>query len=469
MSSRLLHDAFSSLSLTDKCALSISLSQLQTPKTIPISQTSSSSNASQPLMGRSPASGSPRLFIAKEALLSESPTDFIQPQTSSTTQVASQPQRRRDSSSSASSDPTTIERSRSDCPSAPFEDPNDDFLAMDMLSDLDTSFMDVVNGEDHDEDMSFSSHRSQQLLLPHQPHQHQLHQHMDFSSNQTVGLDIVSHGLQPSSAAYRSSEDLNDIQSVISETDKQSLDKAMSLMGHQEIIQVEEEVRKIQNNVRGWLLRKNYVNLREAARSLQFAWRERRSRGGQQHQLPYQQRAAQDRTLPDVTGSVTSSMSMVADSAHPGATSASSTSSKQECLSPDFLAIHDKMRPSPFEQSSRVGIEEQEKAAATLQAATRRMIARRSFVNLRQQTMASLTIQRNLVRWWTTGRIGGQGDHHHNSNNNDNTNHIDTHNQPQFQHAGTEITSGVSSDRYHDLQTILPQAPAYLNSPTCRT
>ena len=44
----------------------------------------------------------------------------------------------------------------------------------------------------------------------------------------------------------------------------------------QELEQVEDEVKKIQNNVRGWLLRKNYVNLREAAKTLQGAWRVKR-------------------------------------------------------------------------------------------------------------------------------------------------------------------------------------------------
>ena len=63
------------------------------------------------------------------------------------------------------------------------------------------------------------------------------------------------------------------IRSVISESDKESLDVAMSMMRQQELDQVEDEVRKIQNNVRGWLLRKNYVNLRDAAKTLQVAWR----------------------------------------------------------------------------------------------------------------------------------------------------------------------------------------------------
>ena len=47
-------------------------------------------------------------------------------------------------------------------------------------------------------------------------------------------------------------------------------------MGSQELENVKTEVKLIQNNVRGWLLRKNYVNLREAIKTLQIAWRERK-------------------------------------------------------------------------------------------------------------------------------------------------------------------------------------------------
>eukprot|EP00596_Hydrurales_sp_CCMP1899_P007745 CAMPEP_0119053476 /NCGR_PEP_ID=MMETSP1177-20130426/74456_1 /TAXON_ID=2985 /ORGANISM="Ochromonas sp, Strain CCMP1899" /LENGTH=192 /DNA_ID=CAMNT_0007033443 /DNA_START=617 /DNA_END=1192 /DNA_ORIENTATION=- len=62
------------------------------------------------------------------------------------------------------------------------------------------------------------------------------------------------------------------ILSVISVSAKESLDVAMSMMGQHELDQVDDEVRRIQNNVRGWLLRKNYVNLRDAAKTLQLAW-----------------------------------------------------------------------------------------------------------------------------------------------------------------------------------------------------
>ncbi|KAJ1379021.1 hypothetical protein B484DRAFT_412489, partial [Ochromonadaceae sp. CCMP2298] len=71
-------------------------------------------------------------------------------------------------------------------------------------------------------------------------------------------------------------DDLSEMQSVLSESDKESLDVAMSMMGQFELRHIEDEVLTIQNNVRGWLLRKNYTNLRESARVLQGAWRERR-------------------------------------------------------------------------------------------------------------------------------------------------------------------------------------------------
>ena len=90
----------------------------------------------------------------------------------------------------------------------------------------------------------------------------------------------VYGSMKTPSAAAAKAEELNlesmGMRSVISESDKESLDVAMSMMRQQELDQVEDEVRKIQNNVRGWLLRKNYVNLRDAAKTLQVAWRGKR-------------------------------------------------------------------------------------------------------------------------------------------------------------------------------------------------
>lgn len=301
-----------------------------------------------------------------------------------------------------------------------------------------------------------------------------LHKHNTTLANGAATTTTTTGKSGSSNSGKRATEDLSDIQSVISESDKVSLDKAMSLMGQQELIQVEEEVRKIQNNVRGWLLRKNYVNLREAARSLQVAWREKRSRSN----------SAPPPLIPMATGhsprmngggggggsgggggggslgiaapgSSSTSSSSVSVGTHSrshsitlhGSTgpvgipavrshlaSSPSTSGKHGSVShpppPSSSTPQGSRRDSRLHESAmdadddddengghiiedhleedrnnthddsdRNGIEE--KAAATLQAATRRMIARRSFANLHKHTMASLTIQRNLVRWWT--------------------------------------------------------------------
>jgi len=66
-----------------------------------------------------------------------------------------------------------------------------------------------------------------------------------------------------------------DLDSVLSESDKESLHGAMRVMGTYELAEVSDEAQRIQNNVRSWLLRKNYLNLREAAKTLQMAWRKR--------------------------------------------------------------------------------------------------------------------------------------------------------------------------------------------------
>lgn len=129
-----------------------------------------------------------------------------------------------------------------------------------------------------------------------------------------------------------------DVQSVsaLSEGDRDSLHTALGLMGDSELLQVEREVRLIQNNVRGWLLRKNYTSLRAAAKTLQLAWR-----GRKRHMEP----------LP------------------PSA-------------------------PNPAEHTSLSD------AVVPLQALTRGHIARRSFSKLRRQALASQLIQRKLLAWW---------------------------------------------------------------------
>jgi len=210
--------------------------------------------------------------------------------------------------------------------------------------------------------------------------------------------------VNPGAAVFN---ELTEMQSVISETEKESLNNAMSLMGHQELELVEEEVRKIQNNVRGWLLRKNYINLREAARSLQVAWRVRKKSG---HSF-LSSTSSNSNQLGDRSAStgiaLTSAQNVLLD----GPAGDSPVTSTLLIHPSEASSSHD-VAQSAFE-TEHGSKEERDKAAATLQAATRRMFSRRkSFSHLRKQTMASLTIQRNLVKWWTnarsnSGRVGG--------------------------------------------------------------
>lgn len=141
-----------------------------------------------------------------------------------------------------------------------------------------------------------------------------------------------------------------EVKSVLSESDVESLDLAMSLMGPQELCAVENEVKVIQSNVRTWLLRKNYTSLRDAARTLQVAWRERRS-------VSAQKNLAFERSGPVKAG-------------HEGG----------EGLLRSAKSV--------------------DACAATLQAATRGMLARRSFQKARKQTMASLVI----FQWWVQSK-----------------------------------------------------------------
>jgi len=184
---------------------------------------------------------------------------------------------------------------------------------------------------------------------------------------------------------YWSNDDLDmDMQSMLSESDKESLDVAMSMMGQKELLQLEDEARRIQNNVRGWLLRKNYVNLREAARTLQQAWRDRRKDTSSRSK----KRSLTGATSPSSSSSTFSSSS-----------SSSSSSSAASHSSSSFVSTFEDIQGvEAMDTSSEDVVNQQQIAAAsTLQAATRGMLARRSFFQIRRQTMATLVIQRTVM------------------------------------------------------------------------
>lgn len=191
---------------------------------------------------------------------------------------------------------------------------------------------------------------------------------------------------------------------MLSETDVESLDVAMSMMGPLELGAVEDEVKVIQSNVRTWLLRKNYTNLRDAAKTLQVAWRGR------------ERRSTRSRLDGGVgsnsnTGPCNSSHTL---SSAPSSTSCLSQTSAchPHCSDEDeVLSTYSGMMSSSDTNASTVErghLTESDscrnaskcigEGAATLrlQAATRGMLARRSFQRAKKQTMASLVI----FQWW---------------------------------------------------------------------
>ena len=105
---------------------------------------------------------------------------------------------------------------------------------------------------------------------------------------------------------------------------------------------ISSQVKLIQNNVRGWLLRKNYINLREAAKTLQVAWREKKK----QTEKVRTTQAIDSHTL---------------------------SSSGSSAVKPATMT-----------------------AITAIQAATRGMIARKAFDKARVQAMSSLVFQKSL-------------------------------------------------------------------------
>lgn len=212
------------------------------------------------------------------------------------------------------------------------------------------------------------------------------------------------------------------------------------------------QVRRIQNNVRGWILRKNYTNLREAAKVLQGAWREKK----QHRSVPSQEiSTALLRSADGTDGSPTSasSSSSPTGGAGGGGSGSGAAAAGAEKRWPGRrsygirpLSGGERSGPSESGASTPAGSDAsgggggdggtssgtadkagnrnrsfsadlqapnpaQLMAAATLQAATRGMLARRSlaFSSVRKQTMASLVIQKSLVKWWESSRAGGGG------------------------------------------------------------
>ena len=165
--------------------------------------------------------------------------------------------------------------------------------------------------------------------------------------------------------------------------------------------------------MRGWILRKNYTNLREAAKVLQLAWRERKHKSGASQELSLN-------TLNSIAVAVAAEekKNQLRSSSNSGSGGSSTMESvgnaqairqKVRRLSAERKQIHNNTTTNNTSTTGRsmsttvsaVPNSTQLLAAATLQAATRGMLARRSFASVRRQTMASLVIQKGLLHWYT--------------------------------------------------------------------
>ncbi len=150
------------------------------------------------------------------------------------------------------------------------------------------------------------------------------------------------------------------------------------------------------------MLRKNYTNLREAARVLQVAWREKKRNASGP---PTSARAG---SPPDLHAMHAHGGGVRGHHTHLSTDSGSSVDVAGPNSSSSGSGSHgdgsnDSLKSGP----NRAQLQ----AAATLQAATRGMLARRSFSSVRKQTMASLVIQKSLVKWWEHNKGTGGGAH----------------------------------------------------------
>ena len=229
-----------------------------------------------------------------------------------------------------------------------------------------------------------------------------------------------------------------DLKSVISRRDLDHLQSAMQLMGETELKEVESEVRNIQKNVRGWLLRKNYNSLRASALTLQSAWRERKRHqqglksssnemsaslsgplnpgsGSLAHTptledtLSYEYNDMQE--LADALLAEDSTMNIDDGGGQPSGVPAHNYYLDPSALSPQHQPntlgsySNDALTASTTDNNNHYP--STDTASVSQSAATRGMTSRTAFASVRQQAIASLVIQKSLRSWWGKQRQTG--------------------------------------------------------------
>jgi hypothetical protein len=171
-----------------------------------------------------------------------------------------------------------------------------------------------------------------------------------------------------------------DVKSVIAD-DEENLNKleaAMELMGPEEIQSLEEEARVIQNNVRAWLLRRNCRNMRETTKKLHEAAKSIEDQ--QKQQLENEHRANSPLTL----------------------TSQQALSERERAAVTVQAAARTMLARKSFLQTRNVTIK--------VQAATRGVLCRKHFARMKTHALASLVIQRNVREWLSKNPTASSGD-----------------------------------------------------------
>ncbi|DBA00013.1 TPA: hypothetical protein N0F65_002016 [Lagenidium giganteum] len=221
------------------------------------------------------------------------------------------------------------------------------------------------------------------------------------------GSSASSSPLRSSEAGFptgASPENESDVKSVIAD-DEASLTKyeaAMELMGPEELQSLEDEVKVIQFNVRAWLLRRNCRNMRETTKKLHEATKSIEHE--QKKQLEQQAREETERKR----------------MAHHDPDELERAAVTVQAATRSMLA-----RKS-FLQTKNVTIK--------VQAATRGVLCRKNFARMKTHALASLVIQRNVFEWWNnkpSARTSGSDDD------------PDSHRLPQLDLANTATSDTV--------------------------
>jgi len=220
----------------------------------------------------------------------------------------------------------------------------------------------------------------------------------------------------------------SEVASVLTESDAESLDVAMAMMGPEERVELEREALVIQKNMKSWIMRRNYKSMRESVRKIEDFWRERRGVGlllgsiaeDMDHASGRLVRVASDEAAATTTATTALAFN---DAGNNGVSFGGlGRSGSGGSLSPllregnngSAASMHggasdDDDDGGGGDGSGGVGMDlfesfenlmgrEQDLAGRKLQALSRGMLARRNFRRIKQQTLAMIVIHRTLLR-----------------------------------------------------------------------